>query len=154
MPLHVGAMLVLTGESDAQARAFYENIPIGRKLPVFGTVHVNTENLLADPQVLVPASADNYRRWWNNPWSVVEAGRQKTAGAWTDADATRLASLVNYAHKKRLWIRFYTLDGGSEETFRANGWVFRVQLWFCCSRQHSLAGSARGRRRLRCHRSI
>ena len=122
MPLHVGPMLVLTGESDAQARAFYENTSVGQKLRVFGAVHVNAENPMADPQVLVPASADNYRRWWNNPWSVVEAGGQKEAGAWTGADATRLVSLVNYAHRKGLWIRFYTLNGGSEATFRANEW--------------------------------
>jgi hypothetical protein len=42
---------------------------------------------------------------------VVEAGGQTKAGPWTEADASRLKALVEHAHKRGLWIRFYTLDG-------------------------------------------
>src|SRR5262249_41403429 len=37
--LAVGPVLVLTGESDAQERAFYDAVPIGRRLLVFGAAH-------------------------------------------------------------------------------------------------------------------
>ena len=53
----------------------------------------------------------NYRRWSNNPWSVVEPEGQPKAGAWTPDDAARLAAAVKSAHDAGLWIRFYTLDG-------------------------------------------
>jgi hypothetical protein len=122
MPLHAGPMFVLTGDSDAQARVFYEEVPLGNNLRLFGAVHVHAKNPMSDPQELVPLPANNYRRWWNNPWSVVEAGGQKSAGDWSDKDTKRLASLVAYAHKNGLWIRFYTLDGGTEEAFLNNGW--------------------------------
>jgi len=65
--------------------------------------------------------ASNYRRWWNNPWSVVEAGGQRNAGDWTQADAARLQSLVSVAHAKKLWIRFYTLNGHAES--ESLGWT-------------------------------
>src|SRR5262249_10924006 len=35
-PLDVRPVLVLTGESDAQERAFYEHVPVGGRLLVFG----------------------------------------------------------------------------------------------------------------------
>ncbi|MEQ1694011.1 MAG: hypothetical protein ABMA00_22160, partial [Gemmatimonas sp.] len=57
--------------------------------------------------------ADNFARWVNFPWSVVEEGGQNSARAWTSADSTRLVSLVRRAHEQQLWIRFYTLDGFS-----------------------------------------
>ena len=66
------------------------------------------------PAELIASGATNYRRWWNNPWSIVEEGGQGNAGDWTPADATRLRSLVTAAHAKGLWIRFYTLNGHAE----------------------------------------
>ena len=68
------------------------------------------------PAGLVPVGATNYRRWWNNPWLVVEKGGQRHAGEWTAADNQRLKDLVSYAHSHGLWIRFYTLNGGSAQT--------------------------------------
>lgn len=121
-PLKIGPLLVLTGESDTQQRIFHDEIPVGSDLLLFGAVHVNRQNLMAAPDVLVSAPANNYRRWWNNAWSVVEEGGQAKAGDWTSQDQTRLDTLVNYAHHLGYWIRFYTLDGGTTEQFRQNGW--------------------------------
>jgi len=120
--LTVGPILVLTGESDAQQKVFYDQVPVGGNLLVFGAVHAHNEDPMAPPRVLEPERASNYRRWWNNPWSVVEQGGQRHAGEWTPADQERLRSLVADAHAQGLWIRFYTLDGATEKELSCNGW--------------------------------
>jgi hypothetical protein len=98
-----GPVLVLTGEQDEQERDFYERVPVGGKLRVFGAVH------RTGPAASLKRT--NYRRWSNNPWSVIEPEGQPKAGAWTPADASRLTAAVRDAHEAGLWIRFYTLDG-------------------------------------------
>ena len=70
---------------------------------------------------ITPGARTNYHRWWNNPWSVVERGGQRRAGAWTQADETRLRGLVDAAHKAGLWIRFYTLNGHDPRD-ESGGW--------------------------------
>lgn len=121
-PLTIRPILVLTGESDAQQKIFYDDVPVGGRLLVFGAVHTFTQNPVAAPNVLEPQRASNYRRWWNNPWNVVEQGGQQHAGAWTSADDKRLRALVDHAHANGLWIRFYTLDGATENQESCNGW--------------------------------
>lgn len=121
-PLTVRPILVLTGESDAQQAVFYDEVPVGGRLLVFGAAHTNTKDPMASPGVLEPAAASNYRRWWNNPWKVVEEGGQQHAGAWTAADDKRLRALVRHAHDQHLWIRFYTLDGATQKEESCNGW--------------------------------
>ncbi|HZT78393.1 MAG TPA: hypothetical protein VFA27_17205 [Vicinamibacterales bacterium] len=107
-PLHVGPVLVLTGESDAQRRAFHDAVPVGEALLAFGAVHQG-------------GARTNYHRWSNNPWSRVEPAGQNHAGAWTpDADA-RLRALVRAAHDAGLWIRFYTLNG-HDPADQSGGW--------------------------------
>lgn len=120
--LHVGPILVLTGDSDAQQKVFYDQVPVGGRLLVFGAVHTNPQDPMAAPDVLEPESANNYRRWWNNPWNVVEKGGQTQAGGWTGADFARLKSLVQHAHANGLWIRFYTLDGATTAELSCRGW--------------------------------
>jgi len=121
-PLDVKPVLVLTGDSDTQQQVFYEQVPIGARLRVFGAAHVNDKNPMAAPGVLVAQPANNYRRWWNNSWDVVEKGGQRKAGAWTAKDATRLKALVEHAHENKYWIRFYTLDGCRDADLKRNGW--------------------------------
>jgi glycerophosphoryl diester phosphodiesterase len=123
-PLDVRPILVLTGESDAQQKVFYDEVPVGGKLLVFGAAHTNENDPMASPDVLEPARATNYRRWWNNPWGVVEEGGQNKAGEWTKEDNLRLRSLVEHAHQNGLWIRFYTLDGvDKKEDLSCHGWL-------------------------------
>ncbi len=121
-PLALGPILVLTGEADAQQAVFYDHVPVGGKLLVFGAAHTHTQDPMAAPDVLEPLPATNYRRWWNNSWSVVERGGQQHAGAWTQAEDDRLKLLVRHAHAHGLWIRFYTLDGATDKEESCNGW--------------------------------
>lgn len=122
MPITVRPLLVLTGEADTQARDFYDIVPVGERLLVFGAVHTEDRPPRSLPEAMVPEPANNYRRWWNNPWSVVERGGQRKAGAWTPQDERRLQDLVSHAHTLGLWIRFYTLDGLADRDLNKNGW--------------------------------
>lgn len=115
-------LLVLTEDSDAQEEVFFNQVPVGSKLRLFGSAHTNMPktkdqqeliHLAATlpPEQLLTGPPTNYRRWWNNSWYEVEEGGQPHAGAWTPADAARLKALVDHAHRLGYWIRFYTLDG-------------------------------------------
>jgi hypothetical protein len=72
--------------------------------------------------VLGAEKANNYRRWWNNPWRVVERDGQPHAGEWSAEKERRLRALVERAHANGLWIRFYTLDGATKEELSCHGW--------------------------------
>jgi len=121
-PLDVQPILVLTGEADEQQAVFYDQLKTGDRILLFGAVHSEDKDPAAAPEVLDSERATNYRRWWNNPWNVVEAGGQPHAGAWTPGKMTRLRALVERAHANGLWIRFYTLDGASEPELSCRGW--------------------------------
>jgi hypothetical protein len=121
-PLEVKPILVLTGEADAQQTVFYDQLQTGERVLLFGSIHTEDKDPAAAPEVMDPTKATNYRRWWNNPWKVVEAGGQPNAGEWTAAKMNRLRSLVERAHENGLWIRFYTLDGATKAQLSCNGW--------------------------------
>lgn len=121
-PLNVKPILVLTGESDAQQTVFYDQLKPDDRVLAFGAIHTAGKDPQASPEVLDPKPANNYRRWWNNAWNVVEAGGQPHAGEWTQAKMLRLRSLVERAHASGLWIRFYTLDGAAEPELSCHGW--------------------------------
>jgi hypothetical protein len=117
-PLRVGPLLVLTESGDGQERDFFERLPAGATLRIFGTVPPpalddETKKRVHELPVeaLIPSGVTDYRRWTNSPWAAVEAGGPDEAGAWTGADAARLDALVARAHDLGLWIRFYTLNG-------------------------------------------
>ena len=122
-PIERKPILVVTEDSDAQAKVFYDDVPVGGRLRLFGSAHTEDPppgatlvqrahwDATATPAQLLSTRATNYRRWWNNSWWVVEEGGETQAGAWTKADDRRLRTLVNYAHEQGYWIRFYTLDG-------------------------------------------
>ena len=117
MPLRVGPVMVLT--EGGQQGTFYDAVPVGGRLRVFGTAASGRTSSRGDgppaaslpADRLIPNRATNYRRWINLSWAAVEAGGQEQAGDWTGADALRLKSLVARAHDQGLWIRFYTLNG-------------------------------------------
>jgi hypothetical protein len=122
MPFDPKPLLVLTEDSDAQEKVFFDEVPVGARLRLFGSAHTASidekrqaerNHLLATlpPERLLAAGPTNYRRWWNNSWYLVEEGGASRAGDWTPADESRLKALCDRAHHLAFWIRFYTLDG-------------------------------------------
>jgi hypothetical protein len=122
LPLDVKPILVLTGEPDAQQTIFYDQLRPRDRVLVFGAIHTENKNPQAAPEILGAEKANNYRRWWNNSWHVVEAADQPHAGEWTPEKDKRLRALVERAHANGLWIRFYTLDGATTEELSCHGW--------------------------------
>jgi hypothetical protein len=127
-PLDVRPILVLTGESDAQQTVFYDQLQVGDRILLFGAIHSEKKDPTAPPEVIDAEKATNYRRWWNNPWKVVESAGQPHAGEWTPEKANRLRALVEQAHANGLWIRFYTLDGATENQLSCNGWFHQYNF--------------------------
>jgi hypothetical protein len=121
-PLDIKPILVLTGEADEQQAVFYDQLNAGDRVLLFGAIHSEGKAPHAAPETIGSEKASNYRRWWNNPWRVVEAGGQQHAGEWTPEKMSRLRELVERAHANGLWIRFYTLDGATEHELSCNGW--------------------------------
>jgi hypothetical protein len=121
-PLDLKPILVLTGESDAQQAVFYDRLRDGEQVLAFGAIHTAAKDPQAAPEILGSERASNYRRWWNNPWRVVESGGQPHAGEWTSEKMNRLRALVERAHANGLWIRFYTLDGATADELSCRGW--------------------------------
>jgi hypothetical protein len=121
-PLRVRPLLVLTGESDAQKTVFYDEVGIGASISAFGATRTNNQDTTAAPTTLAPESADNYHRWWNNPWRVIEQPGQPEAGEWNTQKEGRLKALVQHAHDAGFWIRFYTLDGEPVQDESSHGW--------------------------------
>ncbi|MGC2400980.1 MAG: hypothetical protein WA510_14400 [Acidobacteriaceae bacterium] len=121
-PLDVKPILVLTGEADAQQKVFYDQLQTGDRVLLFGAIHSEGKDPSAKAEEIDSERATNYRRWWNNPWKVVEPGGQPNAGEWTQAKMNRLQALVKRAHANGLWIRFYTLDGATKAQLSCNGW--------------------------------
>lgn len=130
-PLRVGPLLVITENGPGQSTTFYETVPLGARLRLFGTVPppaltdstdraVQMDALItATPNRLLPSPATNYRRWANFPWAVVEHGGPPMAGAWEAADNARLQSITSRARTLGLWLRFYTLNGHDDA---GQGW--------------------------------
>jgi hypothetical protein len=127
-PLDVRPILVLTGESDAQQTVFYDQLQIGDRILLFGAIHSEGKDPTAAPEIIDAEKATNYRRWWNNPWKVVESAGQPRAGEWTPDKTNRLRALVERAHANGLWIRFYTLDGATEKELSCNGWFHQYNF--------------------------
>jgi len=121
-PLGVKPILVLTGEADEQQTIFYDQLHTGDRVLLFGAIHTEDKDPTAPPEVIGASKETNYRRWWNNPWKVVEAAGQPNAGEWTAEKMSRLRALVERAHANGLWIRFYTLDGATKQELSCNGW--------------------------------
>jgi hypothetical protein len=121
-PLDVKPILVLSGEADAQQAVFYDQLAVGDRVLDFGAIHTEGKDPLSSAEVIGAEKASNYRRWWNNPWRVVEGSGQAHAGEWTPEKMERLRALVERAHANGLWIRFYTLDGATEAELSCRGW--------------------------------
>jgi hypothetical protein len=124
-PIERRPILAITEGSDEQQKVFFDDLPVGSKLRLFGSAHnppAPTNMPTVDPmhwagavtltpEQIVSEHPTNYRRWWNSSWYPVEEGGEEGAGSWTAADEHRLRVLVDHAHALGYWVRFYTLDG-------------------------------------------
>jgi hypothetical protein len=137
-PIDRKPILVITEDSDEQQKVFFDDVPVGAKLRLFGSAHthpipagmpsqqVNQWQVTVPPDQILSERPTNYRRWWNSSWYPVEEGGQSKAGEWTAADDRRLRALVDHAHQMGYWVRFYTLDGFApgEDQGWGNGYNF------------------------------
>jgi hypothetical protein len=122
-PIDRKPILVVTEEADEQQKVFYDALPVGAHLRLFGSAHTHPtpENMTKEqlvhwavtvrPEELLKEKPTNYRRWWNSSWYAVEEGGAPGAGNWTENDNERLRALVDHAHAMGYWVRFYALDG-------------------------------------------
>ena len=128
-PLDVKPMMVLVEDKqdDIKQQFFYDKVPVGGKIRVFGTATKFDENpgklprerkeeaiaLMAgrDPEQLVSKKADNYRRWFGVNWAFIEKGGETKAGDWSAAKAERLKKFVDYGHRLGYLVGFYCLNG-------------------------------------------
>lgn len=124
MPLDIKPIAVIASGSGPQQRVFYDELPIGSRLLVFGAADATGPDTagLSDadaaraqathpPDQMLTQPATNFRRWWNNSWHVVEPGGAPDAGPWTPTDHARLQALVDHAHRMGYLVRFYAING-------------------------------------------
>lgn len=150
-PIEVKPILVLTEDSDAQQKVFFDDLPVGARLRLFGSAHTapvpkgmtGSEAMhweaTVPPAELLSEPPTDYRRWWNLSWYPVEEGGQTRAGPWTSADDARLRALVDHAHEMGYWIRLWTLDGFAPANDRGWGKSYNfgslqavIQRWKAC----------------------
>jgi glycerophosphoryl diester phosphodiesterase len=115
-------ILVFVGPTANEEQVFYNEVNLGSELLAFGAAKVLASDSVTAPEVMETMPADNFHRWWNNSWTVVEKGGASKAGPWGEQAEERLHRLIEHAHQQHLWIRFYTLDGETAEEAKANGW--------------------------------
>ena len=132
LPLDLKPVMVLVEDKqdDIKQKFFYDQVPVGGKIRVFGSATKFDENpahlakekkaeaiaLLstADPEQLVPHRADNYRRWFGTNWAFIEKGGETGAGDWTPTSEARLKKFVEYGHRLGYLVGVYCLDGYTE----------------------------------------
>jgi hypothetical protein len=129
-PLDVKPMMVLVEDKqkDIKQDFFYDRVPVGGKIKVFGSVTkfgptpdmklskaegVDYMYTLSAEHVITE-KANTYRRWLGADWAVIEKGGETKAGEWTKDSDARLRKFVDYGHKMGYLVSFYCLDGYTE----------------------------------------
>jgi hypothetical protein len=119
--------------NDVKQKYFYDRLPVGGKVTVFGTApkfdpasmgisKADIPNMLAKVPLdkMFPVKANTYRRWSSTPWDIVEVGDKMNASAWGPEQAARLKAFVDYGHKLGYLVGLYALDAFTDETNQ--GW--------------------------------
>jgi hypothetical protein len=120
-------VLVEDKQGDVKQQFFYDKVPVGGKIRVFGSAEKFDENpqklprerkeeavaMLAsrNPERLLTKKADNYHRWFGANWAFIEKGGQSHSGEWTKESEARLKKFVDYGHRLGYLVSFYCLDG-------------------------------------------
>jgi hypothetical protein len=124
--LKMGPLMVLVEDktNDIKQKFFYDDLPVGGNIRVFGSYTKPIENpthlskidfinsLVSVPMEQVNThKADNYHRWWGVDWAYVEKGGEEHHGDWGKEQTERLDSIVGYGHRLGYLVGFYCLDG-------------------------------------------
>ncbi len=125
-PLKAGPLMVLVEDktNDIKQRFFYDDVPVGGNIRVFGSYTKLIENpdhlpkqQFIDSLSAVPIDtvtrqrADNYHRWWGVDWAYVEKGGEEHHGEWQGSQEDRLRNIVEYGHNLGYLMGVYCLDG-------------------------------------------
>lgn len=127
-PLHIRPMIVIVEDDQNDINkelVFYDRVPVGGKLVVFGSVpklepnpghklsdeEATDDQFLVHPDDLIIARADNYHRWINIDWAHIVKGGETEAGPWTAASDRRLKEFIDYGHKMGYLVGTWCLDG-------------------------------------------
>ncbi len=130
-PLNVKPMMMLVEDKQNdlnKQQAFYDIVPVGGKIRVFGSVPKLDPNpgrklqpqeavnlqFNATPAELIQGRADNYHRWIGFDWAFLEKGGEAHAGDWTAEDDARLKEFISYGHKLGYFVGVYCIDGFSD----------------------------------------
>jgi hypothetical protein len=131
-PLELKPMMVIVEDKqdDVKQKFFYDNVPVGGRIRVFGSAEKFDENpqklprerkeeavaMMAsrDPEQLVSKRADNYRRWFGVNWAFIEKGGQTKAGDWAKDSEAKLKKFVDYGHRLGYFVSIYCLNGYTE----------------------------------------
>ena len=131
-PLDLKPMMIIVEDkqNDIKQEFFYDRVPVGGKIRVFGSAEKFDENpkklprdrkaeavahlSTLDPEQLLTKKADNYRRWFGVGWAFVEKGGETGAGEWNTVSEERLKRFVNYGHRLGYFVSIYCLNGYAE----------------------------------------
>ena len=129
-PLDVKPLMILVEdkENDIKQEFFYDRVPVGGKIRVFGTATKPgppaqpklSKDAATDfmstlsPEQIFTEKASTYRRWIGLDWAIFEKGGQGKAGDWTPEKDARLREFVNYGHRMGYLVSVYCLDGYTE----------------------------------------
>ncbi|WP_435010280.1 family 16 glycoside hydrolase [Tundrisphaera lichenicola] len=111
-PLTRRQITICFSGSDAAKEAYDAMIPEG------GTYRAFRDRVIGagagyepDVSAYIPQPATSYHRFLAFYWGAIEKGGPPAAGEWTPAEADRLASLMDLAHRQGFRVRFYSLNG-------------------------------------------
>jgi hypothetical protein len=111
-PLTVRRLTVCLTGSDAAKDAYDALIPPGGTYRAFrDKVFGAGARYEPDVAAYAPGPSTAYHRFLTLHWGAVERGAPLSAGDWTDAEAARLAALVERAHRQGFRVRLYCLNG-------------------------------------------
>lgn len=135
-PLKLGPMMVLVEDKyndDNKRKAFYDDVPAGGEIRVFGSVTKPAENpnhlpkqeykeslVSVAPEQIATTPADNYHRWWGVDWLYIEKGGEHNSGSWGAQKEARLKRFISLGHKLGYLVSFYCLDGFTKS--ESQGW--------------------------------
>jgi hypothetical protein len=137
-PLELKPMMIILEDKqkDIKQEFFYERVPVGGKIRVFGGPEKFDDNpnklprekraermdglLNVDPNTLVTRHADNYHRWFGTDWNFIEL-----CGAahkdWTPEAEARLKKFVDRGHSLGYMVGVYGINGWTES--ENQGWT-------------------------------